>query len=227
MAYRTGTGHVTPVGHGNGSSRAQSRIRCTGHMRDFLEWFNSPPETDGVLRAATAQLWFSTVHPFEDGNGLFARAITGMAPAQSQRSPMRLYSMSHQILQESNTYCRDLEKATLETTGGYDTNTWLSRFARCFGQAMDDALEALSAAPGHQRCPGGAVCRAAKLRPDEKDRPATPQPQASPRAGAEPLITSTREEACTDSMANMVRTMPPEESTQGIANPRYRLAPGR
>ena len=117
-----------------------------GEMREFLEWFNSPPETDGVLRAATAQLWFSTVHPFEDGNGLFARAITGMALAQSQNSPMRLYSMSHQILQERNTYCRDLEKATLETTGGYDTTTWLSRFARCFGQAIVDALEALSAA---------------------------------------------------------------------------------
>ena len=141
-----------------------------GEMRDFLEWFNSPPETDGVLRAATAQLWFSTVHPFEDSNGLFARAITGMALAQSQNSPMRLYSMSHQILQERNTYSRDLEKATLETTGGYDTTTWLSRFARCFGQAMDDALETLSAAQHNTALM-------------EQTRPAAPQPQAAPGAG--------------------------------------------
>ena len=114
-------------------------------MRAFLEWFNSPPETDGVLRAATAQLWFSAVHPFEDGNGRIARAITDMALAQSQNSPMRLYSMSQRILQERNAYCRDIERATLETTETCDTTAWLSRFARCFGQAIDDALDMLYA----------------------------------------------------------------------------------
>ena len=101
-----------------------------------------PPDTDGVLRAATAQLWFSAVHPFEDGNGRIARAITDMALAQSQNSPMRLYSMSHRILRERDAYYHALENAALETTGTCDITTWLSRFARCLGQAMDDAMEA-------------------------------------------------------------------------------------
>ena len=114
-------------------------------MRAFLEWFNSPPETDGVLRAGTAQLWFSAVHPFEDSNGRIARAITDMALAQSQDTPMRFYSMSHRILQERNAYCRDLERAALETTETCDTTAWLSRFSRRFGQAIDDALDVLSA----------------------------------------------------------------------------------
>ena len=116
--------------------------RVPGEMRAFLEWFNSPPDTDGVLRAATAQLWFSAVHPFEDGNGRIARAITDMALAQSQNSPMRLYSMSHRILRERDAYYHALENAALETTGTCDITTWLSRFARCLGQAMDDAMEA-------------------------------------------------------------------------------------
>ncbi len=146
-AWRTGPERVVSghVGRERVHFEGPEPGRVPGEMRAFLEWFNSPPETDGVIRAATAQLWFSAVHPFEDSNGQIARAITDMALAQSQNSPMRLYSMSHRILQERNTYCRDLERATLETTETCDTTAWLSRFARCFGQAIDDALEALSA----------------------------------------------------------------------------------
>ena len=99
-----------------------------------------------MIRAGTAQLWFATVHPLEHGNGHIARAITGMALAQSQNSPTRLYSMSHRILRERDAYYRALGNATLETTGTCDTTAWLSRFAGCLGRAMDDALEALSAA---------------------------------------------------------------------------------
>ena len=113
-----------------------------GEMSAFLEWFNSPPETDGVIRAGTAHLWFAAVHPFEDGNGRIARAITDIALARSQSSPMRLYSVSHRILRERDAYYRDLEKAALETTGACDTTAWLSQFARCFGQTIDDAMEA-------------------------------------------------------------------------------------
>ena len=40
-----------------------------GEMSAFLEWFNSPPETDGVIRAGTAQLWFAAVHPFRLARG--------------------------------------------------------------------------------------------------------------------------------------------------------------
>ena len=98
-----------------------------------------------MIRAATAHLWFSAVHPFEDGNGRIARALTDMALARSQQSPTRLYSMSHRILRERDAYYRALENAALETTGTCDTTAWLSRFAGCLGRAMDDALDLLSA----------------------------------------------------------------------------------
>ena len=119
--------------------------RVPGEMSAFLEWFNRPPETDGVIRAATAHLWFVAVHPFQDGNGRIARAITDMALARSQQSPTRLYSMSHRILRERNAYCRALENAAMETTGTCDITAWLSWFAGCFGQAIDDALDMLYA----------------------------------------------------------------------------------
>ena len=47
----------------------------------FLAWFNgdasnSATDLDGLIRAGLAHLWFVTLHPFEDGNGRLARAIT-------------------------------------------------------------------------------------------------------------------------------------------------------
>ena len=144
-AWRTGPAWVVSghVGRERVHFEGPEPGRVPGEMSAFLEWFNRPPETDGVLRAATAQLWLAAVHPFEDGNGRIARALTDMALARSQQSPTRLYSMSHRILRERNAYYRTLENAT---RGTCDITGWLSRFAGCLGRAMDDALEALSAA---------------------------------------------------------------------------------
>ncbi|MFZ2398915.1 MAG: Fic family protein [Smithella sp.] len=49
----------------------------------FLEWWKvSRGNLEGLLRAAIAQFWFVTIHPFEDGNGRIARALTDMALSQ-------------------------------------------------------------------------------------------------------------------------------------------------
>ena len=147
-AWRTGPAWVVSghVGRERVHFEGPEPERVPGEMSAFLEWFNSPPETDGVIRAAPAHLWFAAVHPLEDGNGRIARAITDMALARSQSSPMRLYSVSHRILRERDAYYHALENATLETTGTCDITAWLSWFAGCLGRAMDDALEALSVA---------------------------------------------------------------------------------
>ena len=144
-AWRTGPVQVVSghVGRERVHFEGPEPGRIPAEMRAFLEWFNRPPETDGVIRAATAHLWFAAVHPFEDGNGRIARALTDMALARSQSSPMRLYSVSHRIPRERDAYYRTLENAT---RGTCDITAWLSRFAGCLGRAMDDALEALSVA---------------------------------------------------------------------------------
>ena len=114
-------------------------------MSAFLEWFNRPPETDGVIRAATAHLWFAAVHPLEDGNGRIARAITDMAWPGPNRAPRASTACLTGYSGEGRVY-HALENAALETTGTCDITAWLSWFAGCLGRAMDDALEALSAA---------------------------------------------------------------------------------
>ena len=52
--------------------------RLEEEMRSFVNWFNEDKQMDPVLKAAVAHLWFVTIHPFDDGNGRMARAITDM-----------------------------------------------------------------------------------------------------------------------------------------------------
>jgi Fic family protein len=70
-AWRTGPAWVVsgPVGRERVHFEGPEPGRVPGEMSDFLEWFNSPPETDGVIRAGTAHLWFAAVHPFQLARG--------------------------------------------------------------------------------------------------------------------------------------------------------------
>jgi Fic family protein len=107
---------------------APPRTGLHREVRSFLRWFNRPPQDlDGLLRAGLAHLWFVTLHPFEDGNGRLARAITDMAIAQDEARPMRLYSLSAQILAEREAYYGVLERTQ---RGGLEVTPWLQWFLR-------------------------------------------------------------------------------------------------
>lgn len=102
-------------------------------MHQFLEWFNINKETDLVIKAAIAHLWFVTIHPFDDGNGRITRAITDMLLAQSDKSTQRFYSMSAQIRFERKQYYH-----MLETTqkGSLDITEWIQWFLNCLINAL-------------------------------------------------------------------------------------------
>jgi Fic family protein len=108
--------------------------RVPGEMARFLDWFNGPADLDPVLKAAVAQLWFVTIHPFEDGNGRIARAIADMALARSDGSPERFYSMSARIEAERGDYYRQLESAQ---RGSTDITAWIAWFLGCLDRAID------------------------------------------------------------------------------------------
>lgn len=102
-------------------------------MDSFLEWFNKKGDIDLVLKAAVAHLWFVTIHPFDDGNGRIARAITDMLLAQSDESKQRFYSMSAQIRLERREYYAILEKTQ---KGNLDITNWIKWFLNCLINAL-------------------------------------------------------------------------------------------
>lgn len=114
------------IGHERVHFTAPPRKGLDRELDHFLAWFNtSPTALDGLIRAGLAHLWFVTLHPFEDGNGRLARAITDMALAQDEHQPMRFFSLSAQILREQESYYDILEHTQ---RGSLDVTDWLAWF---------------------------------------------------------------------------------------------------
>jgi Fic family protein len=109
-------------------------------MHQFFDWFNKDNETDSVLKAGVAHLWFLTLHPFDDGNGRIARALTDMLLARSDEQSYRFYSMSVQIRKERNAYYLHLEKSQ---KGELDITAWLEWFLTCLLHAITHSDELL------------------------------------------------------------------------------------
>lgn len=121
------------------------------HMAHFIGWFNdtapggaSKAPLDGLARAAIAHLWFESIHPFEDGNGRIGRALVDMAVAQHLSTPVRLFSLSRQLLARRTEY---YDQLNLCQRGGMDVTAWVQWFVQqcaaayaAAGATMDPAL---------------------------------------------------------------------------------------
>lgn len=131
-----------PIGKEKVHYEAPPAARVAGEMARLLRWFETPDDTDPLLRAGLVHLWFVTVHPFADGNGRIARAIADMALARSEHTGQRFYSLSTQIRRERDTYYR-----LLETTqkGELEVTAWLEWFLDCLLRAIEGARETLAA----------------------------------------------------------------------------------
>ncbi len=125
-----------PVGRERVHYQAPQAKRLGREMKAFLKWFNGTDDIEPVLKAALAHLWFVTIHPFDDGNGRIARAISDMALARSEHSAQRFYSMSAQIRREQKAYY-DVLEATQK--GDLDITPWFQWFLGCLDRALDGA----------------------------------------------------------------------------------------
>ncbi|HUW06737.1 MAG TPA: Fic family protein [Williamwhitmania sp.] len=116
--------------------QAPSATNLGKEMNSFLEWVNSNNIQEPVIKAGIAHLWFVSLHPFEDGNGRIARAITDMLLARADGIPQRFYSMSSQIRAERKGYYGILEKTQ---KGSLDITKWLNWFLSCLQNALDSS----------------------------------------------------------------------------------------
>jgi len=103
-------------------------------MDRFLLWFNDDDIIiDSILKSAIAHLWFVIIHPFDDGNGRIARAISDLMLARSENSAERFYSLSKQFLAERKEYYETLKKAQ---HGNGDITEWLIWFLNSLKSAL-------------------------------------------------------------------------------------------
>ena len=133
--YRTGEMQVVSgmLSHEKVHFEAVPAKNVKAEMDKFIYWINEKSQTDPVLKSAIAHLWFVTIHPFDDGNGRIARAISDMLLARSDGSSQRFYSMSNQILKERKKYYSTLEKTQY---GDSDITLWLNWFLHCLKNSL-------------------------------------------------------------------------------------------
>jgi Uncharacterized conserved protein len=110
-------------------------------MKLFLAWANDNQKIDAVLKAAIANLWFVTVHPFDDGNGRISRTITDLFLARADEMPHRFYSMSATICKQRKGYYEVLEKTQ---KGGLDITCWLEWFLDCLETTLLDTERSIN-----------------------------------------------------------------------------------
>lgn len=141
--YRSGEMQVVSgaMGREKVHYQAPSASRVYEEMERFIDWINNHNDIDAVLKAGIAHLWFVSIHPFDDGNGRIARALTDMLLARSENSGKRFYSVSAEIKVLQRKYYEVLERTQ---HGNGDITEWLLWFLHCFEQALDATEATLS-----------------------------------------------------------------------------------
>jgi Fic family protein len=140
--YRTTPMNVVsgPMGREKIHYVAPEAGRVPAEMESYIRWFNTEEGTDSLLKAAIAHIWFVLIHPFSDGNGRIARAVTDMQLARSDDSKNRYYSMSTMINAKKKAYYTAIEKVT---KGNGDLSEWMEWFLGCLNNAIAASDELL------------------------------------------------------------------------------------
>ncbi len=141
--YRRGEMQVVsgPLGKEKIHFQAPPAESLKQEMDGFLTWFNRETKIDAVLKAAIAHFWFIIIHPFDNGNGRIARALSDLLLACSENSAQRFYSLSSQILVEKKVYYQILQK--VQYSSG-DITEWLMWFLNCLDRALKSTGETLN-----------------------------------------------------------------------------------
>lgn len=108
----------------------------SAELKDFVRWLGADKATPPLVKVALAHLRFLTLHPFDDGNGRLARALTEYLLARFEQSDMRFYSLSSQIQKEKAAYYDELEHAQRNTL---DVTRWIVWFLSLQNRALTSA----------------------------------------------------------------------------------------
>lgn len=118
-------------------------------MERFIRWFTRNGSPSALAFAGIAHLWFVCIHPFEDGNGRIARALSEKALALKLEQPL-LLALSQTIQQNKKAYYTALAENSreLEITG------WLDYFAQTVLAAQTRTLRQVEFVIGKGRLYG-------------------------------------------------------------------------
>ncbi|EAT11866.1 Fic family protein [Bermanella marisrubri] len=107
---------------------APPKSQLVSDLSVFIKWFEESRQDNALpdlVRVALVHFWFITLHPFDDGNGRIARALTDLALGQAYPNSTRLLSLSLSILNDRKGYYEILERCQ---KSGLDVSEWIQWF---------------------------------------------------------------------------------------------------
>ena len=107
-------------------------------IKNLIAYVNTENGIDNIIKAGIVHLWFVIIHPFEDGNGRIARALTDMLLSRSENSSNRYYSMSAQINKVRKSY---YEALGITQSSSLDITTWLEWYLKNLIIAIENSEE--------------------------------------------------------------------------------------
>jgi len=113
-------------------------------IKNLLNYSNNSDENI-YIKSAIAHLWFVIIHPYEDGNGRVARAITDyLLSLGTTYSQFKLYSISTAINSDRKNYYDILDKTTnLFKNREFDITSWVEWHLSVLKNAMQSGLKSI------------------------------------------------------------------------------------
>ncbi len=117
-------------------------VQIQNDIDRFLKYCNNSDENI-YIKSAIAHLWFVIIHPYDDGNGRIARAITDyILSCKTSSSQFKLYSISTAINSDRKGYYDILDKTTnLFINKDFDITPYLQWHLTILNKALKNALK--------------------------------------------------------------------------------------
>ena len=129
------------IGHEKVHYLALPQKSIESDMAKFLAWCNGSDENI-YIKSALAHLWFVSIHPYDDGNGRIARAITDYLLSSFSKTTFKFYSFSTAINGDRKGYYETLDRTTnLFKNRDYDFTLWIKWHLETLNHAIQMALE--------------------------------------------------------------------------------------
>jgi Fic family protein len=113
--YRAGPVYVVDTVRNETKHTAPDHTEVYDMMEDLIRFFNSYDDIPIVIRASIIHFYFVYVHPFPDGNGRTARALTMMYLIQNEYEFFAGVSISSMLSEKRNQYYKAIENSEIHS----------------------------------------------------------------------------------------------------------------
>jgi Fic family protein len=130
------------IGHEKVHYKAIPVEKIEEDTEKFLKYCNENSENI-YIKSAITHIWFVIIHPYDDGNGRIARAITDYILSKNTSSTQfKLYSISTAISSDRKGYYDILDKTTnLFLNKSFDLTPWIEWHLNTLNDAMKQSLK--------------------------------------------------------------------------------------